>query len=97
MFNFGARLNICSHSYHEAIMKKNPHMVAGIHHFEDLNTPPIVRGGIYVDGITPHVTSVISYKMHYLSNDSSCLLNIALAEVFPVRTILALVSRERQS
>jgi hypothetical protein len=41
IFDSGAGINIRSCYYHEAIMKKNPHMVAGIHRFEDSNTPPI--------------------------------------------------------
>ena len=71
-------------------MAKNPHLVAGIHRFEDSNTPPIGLGGIAVDGVSPCVTAVISYKMPYMSNGSPCLLKIALAEGFSIRTIFGI-------
>jgi hypothetical protein len=68
-------------------MKKNPHLVAGVHRFEESNTPPIGCGGIVVDGIAPCLTAVILYKMHYLSTGSPCLLKIDLAKDFSVHTI----------
>lgn len=40
-----------------------------------------------MDGVTTHVTSVISYKTPYMSNDSPCLLKTALAEGFSIRTL----------
>jgi hypothetical protein len=87
MFDSGAGLNVGSHAYLEAVMKKNPHLVTGIHRFEDLNTPPIGLVGITLDGVAPRVTAVISYKMPYMSNGSPCLLKIALAKGFSIRTI----------
>jgi hypothetical protein len=70
MFDLGAGLNVGSRTYHEAVMKNSPHLVAGVHRFEYSNTPPIGLGGITLDGVTPHVTSVIAYKMRYMYNGS---------------------------
>jgi hypothetical protein len=42
MFDSGAGLNVSSRAYHEAVMKKNPHLITGIHRFEDSNTRPLV-------------------------------------------------------
>jgi hypothetical protein len=60
MFESGAGLNVGSRAYHKSVMKKNPHLVSGIHRLEDSNTPPIGLDGTTLDGFAPRVTAVIS-------------------------------------
>jgi hypothetical protein len=50
MFYSVSGVNVSCCAYHEAVMKKNPHLVTGIRRFEDSNTPCIGLGGI--DGLT---------------------------------------------
>jgi hypothetical protein len=88
MFDLVAGLNVGSRAYHKAVMKKNPHLITGIHCFEDSSTPSIGIGSITLDGVAPRVTAVISYNMPYMSNASPCILKIALSEGLSIRTIL---------
>jgi hypothetical protein len=80
MFDSGVGLHVGCRTYHEYIMRRKPDVVAGIHRFEDSGTSIISLGGITVDGADPKVTAVISYTLPYMSNDSACLLKIALAD-----------------
>jgi hypothetical protein len=87
MFDSGEGLNVGCRTYHEEIMRRNPDLVAGIHRFDDSGTSPISLEGITVEGDAPNITSVISYKLPYVSNGSTSVLKIALTEGFSIRTI----------